>query len=56
MDNKRIDIIVPCYNEEQNIEALYEAVQAVETQIAQSGEYRNSYDFSYIFIDDGSTD
>ena len=56
MDTKRIDIIVPCCNEEQNIEAFYEASQAVEAQIAESGGYRNSYDFSYIFIDDGSTD
>ena len=56
MDSKRIDIIVPCFNEEQNIEAFYESVQAVESQIAESGEFRNSYDFSYIFIDDGSTD
>ena len=52
----RVDIIVPCYNEEPNIEAFYESVQAVESRIAESGEYRNSYDFSYIFIDDGSTD
>ena len=56
MDTKRIDIIVPCYNEEQNIEAFYKAVQAVEAQIAESGGFGNSYDFSYIFIDDGSTD
>lgn len=56
MDNKRIDIIVPCYNEEQNIVAFYETVQAVEAQIAESGGLENSYDFSYIFIDDGSTD
>ena len=33
MGNKRIDIIVPCYNEEQNIEAFYSEVQAVATQI-----------------------
>jgi len=56
MDTKRIDIIVPCYNEEQNIVAFYETVQAVEEQIAESGSLENSYDFSYIFIDDGSTD
>ncbi len=56
MKSKRIDIIVPCYNEEQNIEAFYEKVRAVSSQIRECGEYENSYDFSYIFIDDGSTD
>ena len=56
MDTKRIDIIVPCYNEEENIEAFYKTTQAVEAQIAESGEFAHSYDFSYIFIDDGSTD
>ena len=56
MGNKRIDIIVPCYNEEQNIEAFYSEVQAVAAQIKKSGAYENSYDFAYIFIDDGSKD
>lgn len=46
---KTVDIIVPCFNEEHNIDAFYDAVQAV----AQSVE---GYDFSYIFVDDGSTD
>ena len=44
-----IDIIVPCYNEEENIDALYAAVQDVVEAIP-------GYDFSYIFIDDGSSD
>ena len=56
MGNKRIDIIVPCYNEEQNIEAFYSEMQAVASQIKKSGAYENSYDFAYIFIDDGSKD
>ena len=56
MECKRIDIIVPCYNEEQNIEAFYEAVQAAAAHIEESSEFACSYDFSYIFIDDGSTD
>jgi len=56
MGNKRIDIIVPCYNEEQNIEAFYSEVQAVAAQIKKSDAYKNSYDFAYIFIDDGSKD
>lgn len=56
MGNKRIDIIVPCYNEEQNIEAFYSEVRAVASQIRKSDAYENSYCFAYIFIDDGSKD
>lgn len=46
---KTVDIIVPCYNEGQNIDAFYDAVQAVCSSI-------EDYDFSYVFVDDGSTD
>ena len=56
MDNKRIDIIVPCYNEEPNVEAFYNEMQAVAADINASDDYQYSYDFSYIFIDDGSKD
>lgn len=56
MGNKRIDIIVPCYNEEQNIEAFFSETQAVRDRVRQSGDLENSYDFAYIFLDDGSTD
>ena len=56
MGNKRIDIIVPCYNEEQNIEAFFGEVRAVASQIRKSDAYENSYCFAYIFIDDGSKD
>ena len=48
-DIRTIDVIVPCYNEEENIDAFYDAVQKVADSIGD-------YDFSYIFIDDGSTD
>lgn len=44
-----IDIIVPCYNEEQNIDAFYHAVREVEASMEHC-------DFSYYFVDDGSTD
>lgn len=46
---KKIDIIVPCYNEGDNIEAFFDEVQKVVCDL-------EGYDFSYIFIDDGSTD
>lgn len=46
---KTIDVIVPCYNEEQNIEAFFEETQKVAAEL-------NGYTFSYVFVDDGSTD
>jgi glycosyltransferase involved in cell wall biosynthesis len=44
----KLSIIVPVYNEEQNVARLYEKVLAVCNE--------NSYDYELIFIDDGSTD
>ena len=46
---KKIDIIVPCYNEGDNIDIFFEEVQKAVADI-------DGYEFSYIFIDDGSTD
>ena len=48
-DIKTVDIIVPCYNEEQNIEAVYRRTRQVEESL-------EGCSFSYIFVDDGSTD
>jgi len=46
---KKIDIIVPCYNEGDNIDTFFDEVQKVVSDI-------EGYEFSYVFIDDGSTD
>lgn len=46
---KTLDIIVPCYNEDRNIDDFFAEVQEAVSGIS-------GYDFSYIFIDDGSTD
>ncbi|MGN0704343.1 MAG: glycosyltransferase family 2 protein [Lentihominibacter sp.] len=47
--NTKIDIIVPCFNEAGTIELFYDRTsEAVETI--------DGYEFSFIFIDDGSTD
>ena len=48
-DIKTVDIIVPCYNEEQNIEAFYRRTRQVEESL-------EGCSFSHIFVDDGSTD
>lgn len=48
-DTKTVDIIVPCFNEAKNIDAFYDAVQQVAASVG-------NYDFSYIFVDDGSSD
>jgi glycosyltransferase involved in cell wall biosynthesis len=45
---KTINIIVPCYNEEKNLEKLLSKLDQV---ITTSG-----YKFNYLFVDDGSSD
>lgn len=47
--SKMIDIIVPCYNEGRNIDIFFDDVQAAVSEI-------EGYEFSYIFVDDGSED
>ena len=46
---KTISIVVPCYNEAENVEELYRRVKAT---IAGLGRYR----YEHIFIDNSSTD
>lgn len=46
---KKISILIPTYNEEQNIVLLYEALEQVIVQ-------KTNYNFEYIFVDDGSQD
>lgn len=48
-DKKKISILVPVYNEEKNIENLIEKLNEVIADIL-------SYEFEYIFVDDGSKD
>lgn len=43
-----ISIIIPTYNEEENLPILYGRLQGVAN--------KSEYDFEFIFIDDGSTD
>lgn len=46
---RTIDIIVPCYNEEDNIEAFFRAAEEEKNSIGDCT-------FNYIFVDDGSSD
>lgn len=47
---KKISIVVPCYNEEENVEPLAEAIIDV-----MKGQL-SSYDYELLFIDNASTD
>ena len=47
---KKIDIIVPCYNESENIIPLYEAIKGVFS------EKLSEYSYSLIYVNDGSSD
>lgn len=45
---KMISIVTPCYNEEENVDELYERVCAAMKELA--------YEYEHIFIDNASTD
>ena len=47
---KTIEIIVPCYNESENIRPLYEAIQRV------FAEKLPDYSYTLLFVNDGSSD
>lgn len=49
---KKISIVVPCYNEEQNVRLMAEAVSA---QFAEH-EALKKYDYNILFIDNDSSD
>ncbi len=55
---RTIDIIVPCYNEGQNIDAFFEEMQRVLAKISgdDAPALAYNYVFRYIFVDDGSSD
>jgi len=47
--NKKINLIIPCYNEEEMIFKLYEEISKVLVKLP-------NYDFTLLFVDDGSKD
>jgi glycosyltransferase involved in cell wall biosynthesis len=46
---KKISIVTPCYNEEENLDELYHRIHAVMTGL-------EDYDYEHILIDNASTD
>jgi polyisoprenyl-phosphate glycosyltransferase len=48
MDNKRISIVTACFNEEDNVDELYERIRAAMASF--------NYDYEHIFIDNASSD
>ena len=51
MDKLELSIIIPCFNEEQNVKKFYDKVKSIMG--GGSLKFQNIY---FIFIDDGSTD
>ena len=48
MDKKTISVMIPCYNEEENVRAIYEAARAQLSALP--------YDYELLFIDNKSQD
>lgn len=46
---RKVSIIIPCFNEEANIESTYKKIDKVLKKL-------HLYDFEYIIVDNGSTD
>lgn len=51
MQNKQIDIIIPCYNENENILVLYTAINTIFNE-----QLNQKYSHTFLFINDGSND
>lgn len=49
---KKVSLIIPCYNEEQNLQALYSALCLQEDSICRN----SNYDWEILLINDGSKD
>ncbi len=48
-NKKTITLFTPCYNEEENIELLYNGVNSITEKMPE-------YNFEHVFIDNASTD
>lgn len=54
MPNELITILIPCYNEEQSLPALYKAL-CTTAEVVNTGK-TDHYSFEFLFINDGSKD
>ncbi|MFC1493265.1 glycosyltransferase family 2 protein [candidate division KSB1 bacterium] len=52
MDKVSVDVVIPCYNEEETLPALFYKLEKVEDIIEQEGKYQ----INFIFVNDGSRD
>lgn len=50
MTSKKISVVIPSYNEEQSVQAMYDRLNAV------FADHLSQYDYEIIFVDDFSTD
>ena len=48
-ESRKLDIVVPCFNEEENIERFFSETEKVSAELP-------GLVFRYIFVDDGSVD
>ena len=56
---KLISIVIPCYNEEGNIDALYDSLEKLvesKSSVADTEVNLADYDWEFIFVNDGSRD
>ncbi len=49
-ERKKISVVSPCYNEEDNVEICYQTVKAI------FDEHLSGYDLEHVFVDNASTD
>src|ERR1700690_187848 len=52
----KISVIVPIYNEEENIDELYARLKTVLYALPPEDGNGNGNEYEMIFVDDGSTD
>ena len=53
MDEIKLSIVVPCYNEEEALPVFYEEILPVMNGLVNTSQI---HDFELIFVDDGSKD
>ena len=49
MEKKKIEILIPCYNESSNVYEIYVKIKGIVDGFVD-------YDFEFLFIDNASTD